>query len=320
MTVAMSRISARVPTERDSVAEVIARTGQVIDGRLLSRMFMLDKSPRLATGDKMIDLILDAGHEALDGRPASKVLYGHTLLVQPFGHRDEFVATARDRLGLAGVPVYGISRIGCTSVLRAADLAYRFLTRPGASSGEAVLVLGGDQGTMAGTLRFIRPVTVCGDAAAAFVMRRDEGRYRYLGSARSRDTRFHRSTRMTDGEARLFGTSIVKGVAAAVDAALDRVGLTRDRVDWIMPHMANAMMWRSICRALRIGMDKVYLELFPEQGHTYGIDALLALQHADRSGQLAPGQRCVLVAVGQGAYFHVTVVEVMAESCGPTLN
>jgi 3-oxoacyl-[acyl-carrier-protein] synthase-3 len=314
VTVALSPISARVPSERDSVAEVVARTvGRVVDQRLLSRVLRLDKSPRLAADDRMIDLILDAGREALDGRPASMVLYAHTLLMQPFGHQDEFMAAARSRLGLTGVPVYGISRIGCSSVLRAADLANRYLTRPGADGGEAVLVIGGDQGTVANTLRFIPPYTVCGDAAAAFVMRRGEGRYRYLGSGGLRDARFHRNVRMTEDEARLLGASIARSVAAAVDAALARAGMVRDQVDWIMPHMANAMMWRNICRELRISMDKVYLELLPEQGHTFGVDAVLALQHADRSGRLAAGQRCMLVAVGQGAYFHATLVEVLAQ-------
>lgn len=319
MTIAMSRISARMPVERDPVGDVIARaTGAVLDQRVLSRVLRLGQSPRLPPGERMIDLILDAGREALSGRPVSMVLYAHTLLVQPFGHHDEFVATARSGLDLAGVPVYGISRVGCTSVLRAADLAHRYLTRPETGENEAVLVIGGDQGTVTSMLRFIPPVTVCGDAAAAFVMRRADGRYRYLSSAGFRDTRFHRNSKMSDEEARQFGVSVAGNVAEAVDTALARAGLARDDIDWIMPHMANAVMWRNICRELRIGLDKVCLELLPDQGHTFGVDALLALRHADRSGRLAVGQRCLLVAIGQGAYFHATVVEVMAETCEPT--
>jgi 3-oxoacyl-[acyl-carrier-protein] synthase-3 len=102
-------------------------------------------------------------------------------------------------------------------------------------------------------------------------------------------------------------------VVAAVDAALMRTGLTRSDVDWIMPNMVNALMWRNISRELQVSMDKIYLELLADQGHMFGIDALLALEHADRSGRLAAGQRCVLVALGQGAYYQATVVEVMAE-------
>jgi 3-oxoacyl-[acyl-carrier-protein] synthase-3 len=307
----MSAIAAQMPSGRESVARVIAEAaGQEVDQRMLTRMLKLDESRQLADGERMIDLVLDAGREALGGRTASMVLYAHTLVEQPFGHHDEFVATVRERLDLAGVPVYGISRIGCASVLRAADIGHRYLTRADVDDSDAVLVIGGDQGTMADILRFIPPFTVCGDSAAAFVMRRGDGKYRYLASARHRDTRFHRNVRMSDHEMRELGASIAGSVAAATDAALAIAGLQREDIDWIMPHMANAMLWRSICRELRIGIGKVYLDPLPEQGHMFGIDALLALRHADRAGKLAAGQLCLLVAIGQGAYFHVTVVEV----------
>ncbi len=316
MTVAMSPISARVPGELDSVTDLLARHQRSpMEQRLFTRVFKLEKSPRLSPGERMLDLILDAGREALAGRQADMVFYGHTLLVQPFGHRDEFVPEVRRRLGLPGVPVYGISHIACTSVLRAADLAYRFLTRPNATDDDAVLVLGGDQGSMASTLRIMPGFAVCGDAAAAFVMRRGEGRYRYLGSAATRDTRFHRNSRMTEQEAKLFGATSSANVAAVVDAALARTGLERSDVDWIMPHMANPMMWRRVSRDLCIPMEKIYLEQLSDQGHVFGVDGLLALAHADRAGRVAPGARCVLVALAQGAFFHATVVEVMADSC-----
>jgi 3-oxoacyl-[acyl-carrier-protein] synthase-3 len=312
--VALSPIAAQVPSQRDSVAEVISRAaGHEVDERMLRRVMKLADSPRLADGERLIDLVLDAGREALGGRSASMILYAHTLLEQPFGHRNEFVSAARERLELDGVPVYGISRIGCTSLLRAADLAHRYLTRSGAGDGDAVLVIGGDQGTLADTTRFIPPQTVCGDSAAAFVMRRGEGRYRYLGSAGLRDTRFYRNMRMADDEEHQFGASLTASVAAVVDSVLSDAGMTREQVDWIMPHGAGALLWRSICRQLHLGIDKVYLDLLPGQGHTFGTDAVLALRHADLSGRLLAGQRCLLVAIGQGAYYRATLVEVVAQ-------
>ena len=168
---------------------------------------------------------------------------------------------------------------------------------------------------MASTLRIMPGFAVCGDAAAAFVMRRGEGHYRYLGSAATRSTRFHRNSRMTEQEAKLFGATSSANVAAVVDAALARTGLERSDVDWIMPHMANPMMWRRVSRdaVLRHGEDLSRAAHDP--GHVFGVDGLLALAHADRAGRVAPGARCVLVALAQGAFFHATVVEVMADSC-----
>ncbi|GAA3226387.1 hypothetical protein GCM10020256_36810 [Streptomyces thermocoprophilus] len=131
MTITLSRVAARVPSGRDSVDEILARHDRPrAERRLFTRIFGLRTSPSLADGETLLELLLDAAEEALDGRRAALVLYGHTLLVQPFGHHDEFAGHLRERLGLPGVPVYGISRINCASVLRGTDLAERFLRRP----------------------------------------------------------------------------------------------------------------------------------------------------------------------------------------------
>ncbi|MFG2263223.1 3-oxoacyl-[acyl-carrier-protein] synthase III C-terminal domain-containing protein [Streptomyces sp. NPDC048720] len=319
MTITLSRVAARVPDQRDSVDEILARYDRPrAERRLFTRIFGLRTSPSLAEGESLLESLLDAGREALAGRRADLVLYGHTLLVQPFGHHDEFVSLVRDRLARPATPVYGISRINCASVLRAADLADRFLRRPGAGADDTVLVLGGDQGSMGDMSRIIPGFVVCGDAAAAFVMGREggrhRGRYRYLGGAAVRDARFHRNLRMSTEESREFGTACVEGMARVIDEALRRAGLGRDDVDWIMPHMSNAFVWRAVSGALGIPMDRVHLDLLPEQGHTFGVDALMALDHADRTGRLAPGTRCVLAAQGMGAYFQAAVVEVTEEA------
>ncbi|MCK1822341.1 3-oxoacyl-ACP synthase [Streptomyces sp. XM83C] len=319
MTITLSRVAARVPSGRDSVDEILARHDRPrAERRLFTRIFGLRTSPSLADGETLLELLLDAAEEALDGRRAALVLYGHTLLVQPFGHHDEFAGHLRERLGLPGVPVYGISRINCASVLRGTDLAERFLRRPGASPDDLVLVLGGDQGSMGDLSRIIPGFVVCGDAAAAVVMGRDgerhRGRYRYLGGAAVRDARFHRNLRMSTEESREFGTACVEGMAGVIDAAVRQAGLGRDDIDWIMPHMSNAFVWRAVSGALGIPMDHVYLDLLPEQGHTFGVDALMALAHADRTGRLTPGQRCVLAAQGMGAYFQAAVVEVTEDA------
>ncbi|WP_245876797.1 3-oxoacyl-[acyl-carrier-protein] synthase III C-terminal domain-containing protein [Streptomyces uncialis] len=315
MTITMSRVAVRVPDGRDGVDEILARYDRPrAERRLFTRIYGLRTSPVLAAGESLLEQLLDAGREALAGQRAALVLYGHTLLVQPFGHHDEFVSEIRDRLALPGVPVYGISRINCASVLRGADLADRFLSRPSAAPEDTVLVLGGDQGSMGDMSRVIPGVAVCGDAAAAFVMGREgtnhRGRYRYLGGAAARDDRFHRNLRMTPEESRAFGAACVEGMAGVVDAALERTGLRRDEVDWIMPHMSNAFVWRAVGGALGIPMERICLDLLPDQGHLFGVDALTALDHADRTGRLRPGQRCVLAAQGMGAYFQAAVVEV----------
>ncbi len=87
-------------------------------------------------------------------------------------------------------------------------------------------------------------------------------------------------------------------------------GLGTESLDWVMPHLSNRMFWRTFSAQSGIPWDRICLDLMPEQGHNFGGDALMALGHEDRAGRLRPGDRCALVAIGQGAYFQSMIVEV----------
>ncbi|WP_189049069.1 3-oxoacyl-[acyl-carrier-protein] synthase III C-terminal domain-containing protein [Micromonospora sonchi] len=314
MTITLSRVTIRLPRRLDPVDEILERSGRPrTERRLMTRVYGMRSSPTLDDGERLLDLLVDAGRAALDGRLTSLVLYGHTLLVQPFGHDGELAAALRAGLDQPGANVYGVSGIACTSVLRSIELAARYLGRPGAADDETVLVLGGDQGSLGSASRVIPGFVVCGDGAAAFTVRRGRGRYRYLAGAAARDTRFHHNLRMSDEDAREFGASSVQGVVRAIREALAGCGLVPSDVDWILPARCNRFVWQAICRELDLGIDQVHLDLLADQGHIFGLDALLSLAHMDRGGQLRPGDRCVLVAIGQGAYFQASVVEVTPE-------
>jgi 3-oxoacyl-[acyl-carrier-protein] synthase-3 len=314
VTVTLSRVVARLPSRREPVDEILERCGRPrFERRLMTRVYGMRTSPTLAAGERLLDLLIDAGREALGGRRAGLVLYGHTLLVQPFGHDGGLADRLRAALGLPDAHVYGISGIACTSVLRSVELAERYLGDSGRSGRETVLVLGGDQGSLGGASRIIPGSVVCGDGAAAFTVRRGGGRYRYLGGAAVRDTRFHRNLRMTAEDAQEFGASSLQGVARAIRGAVAAARLEMSDVDGVLPHLCNRFLWQGICRELGLGFDRVHLDLLAEQGHVFGLDALLSLAHLDHAGRLRPGDRCVLVAIGQGAYFQASVVEVTEE-------
>jgi 3-oxoacyl-[acyl-carrier-protein] synthase-3 len=315
VTVTLSRVSAALPGRMVAVDEILDRNGwSGTEQRLFTKVYKLLRSPTLAPGERMEDLLVDAGRRALGDGGAALVLYGHTLLVQEFNFRPGFPDRFRAALGLDGVPFFGLSHIACTSVLRVVELARRYLYRPGADPAERVLVIGGDQGSIDDCARIVPRMTVGGDAAVAFTVQRGPGRYRYLGGAAQRDTRFHRSLRMSPEELRLFGSVCADLVLDTLTSAVKSAGLTLDDVDRFMPHLSNAMFWRGFCGQTDLPLAKFCLDLLPEQGHTFGADALMALDRADRTGRLATGQRCALISLGQGAYFQVVVVEVEEES------
>jgi len=119
---------------------------------------------------------------------------------------------------------------------------------------------------------------------------------------------------MSAEEAALFNEVCCEETVRTMRRAAEAVGLTTDQVDWVMPHLSNRMFWGRVSKRSGIPKDRICLDLIPELGHNFGADALIALEHADRSGRLRPGDRCMLVAIGQGAYFQSMVVEVKEDS------
>ncbi|HEY4023718.1 MAG TPA: 3-oxoacyl-[acyl-carrier-protein] synthase III C-terminal domain-containing protein [Pseudonocardiaceae bacterium] len=314
MTIALSRVSVGLPDRMESVEDILARNDRpVTERRLFTKVYKLRQSPTLQPGEQMADLIVRTGRAALGGERATMVLYGHTLLLQEFGYRGGFAKRLRGGLGLPGVPFYGVSHIACTSVLRSVELARAYLMRPEADPDDTVLLLGGDHGSVVDSARIVPGMTVGGDAAIGVLVHRGPGRYRYLGGALARDSRFHRSLRMSHDDLRLFSQVCCSTAISVMNRALADAGITQGDVDWVMPHLSNAMFWRTFSNASGIAMDKFCLDLISEQGHTFGADALMALAHMERTGRLEVGQRCLLIALGQGAYFQAVVVEIGAD-------
>ncbi|SFC88503.1 3-oxoacyl-[acyl-carrier-protein] synthase III C-terminal domain-containing protein [Streptomyces aidingensis] len=309
--VGLERVAVRLPGRVEKVADIMRRTGHdPAESRLFKTLFGLRHSPSLAPGEQWEDLLTAAGREALGGGHASLVLYGHTLLTQEFALRGGFADRMRARLGLPGSRFFGLSHINCVSVLRGVELARRYLRRPGVSPDDRVLILGGDHASVHDASRVMPGMAVGGDGVIAVAVRpHGRARYRYLGGAASRDARFHRKDLSAD-RAVLFSQICRE---QAVDTALRAVrdaGLTPADIDWVMPHLSNRMFWSTFGRLTGIPRDRICTDLIPERGHNFGGDALMALEHAESTGRLRPGHRCVLLSLALGAYFQAVIVEV----------
>lgn len=317
--ITLSRVAVCLPGRVESVDGILERTGSGLkERRIFAKMHGLRDSPTLAEDERLEDLLVQAGRTALDGGPAGLVLYGHTLLMPELDVGGQSAERLRERLGLPGSQVYGVSHVNCVSVLRSVELARRYLYRPGADPDDRVLVLGGDQGSANHDLdRYIRGTTVTGDCAVALTVQRAESRhrhrYRYLAGASSRDARFYQTTGMTPEMAGLFQKLCSEQAAQTLDRAAQAAGLSMDRLDWVMLHFSNQMFTRAFSSMSGIPKDRICMELLPERGHNFGTDSLMALEHADRSGRLRPGERCALVAIGLGSYFQAIIAEVVEE-------
>ncbi|WP_106744123.1 beta-ketoacyl-ACP synthase III [Yoonia maritima] len=91
----------------------------------------------------------------------------------------------------------------------------------------------------------------------------------------------------------------VEKLAQTADTALDKVGLTSDDVDWVVPHQANIRIIQATARKLGVGMDRVIVTV-QDHGNTSAASIPLALSVGVSNGQIKPGDLVVTEAIGGG--------------------
>ena len=82
-------------------------------------------------------------------------------------------------------------------------------------------------------------------------------------------------------------------------AALEKAGLQKEDIDWLVPHQANIRIMLSTARKLRLSPEKV-IQTVHEHGNTSAASIPLALDAGVRDGQIQRGQKLLLEGVGGG--------------------
>lgn len=107
----------------------------------------------------------------------------------------------------------------------------------------------------------------------------------------------------TTGYLRMQGKEVfrhaVEKLAQTAHAALEKVGLTSDDVDWIVPHQANLRIIKSTAQKMGIDMDRVVVTV-QDHGNTSAASIPLALSVGVERGQIKEGDLIVTEAIGGG--------------------
>ncbi|HBC58503.1 MAG TPA: 3-oxoacyl-ACP synthase, partial [Gammaproteobacteria bacterium] len=91
----------------------------------------------------------------------------------------------------------------------------------------------------------------------------------------------------------------VKTLGQIVDETLDAHGLSREDVDWLVPHQANIRIIQATARKLKMPMERVVVTV-DRHGNTSGASIPLALDEAVRDGRIQKGDLVLLEAFGGG--------------------
>ena len=99
----------------------------------------------------------------------------------------------------------------------------------------------------------------------------------------------------------------VEKLAQTAHTALDKVGLSAEDVDWVVPHQANIRIIQSTAKKLGVGMDRVVVTV-QDHGNTSAASIPLALSVGVANGQIEQGDLIVTEAIGGGLAWGSAVI------------
>lgn len=104
----------------------------------------------------------------------------------------------------------------------------------------------------------------------------------------------------------LFRQAVEK-LAATAETALEKVGLSGDDVDWIVPHQANIRIIQGTAKKMGVSMDKVVVTV-QDHGNTSAASIPLAMSVGKQNGQIKQGDLVVAEAIGGGLAWGSVVI------------
>ena len=107
----------------------------------------------------------------------------------------------------------------------------------------------------------------------------------------------------TIGHLRMQGKEVfrhaVEKLASTAHDALEKVGLSGEDVDWLVPHQANIRIIEATARRMQLPMERVVVTV-QDHGNTSAASIPLALSVGKARGQIKEGDLLVTEAIGGG--------------------
>ena len=275
-----------------------------------------------AEGQATSDLAIAAARNALDdaglaGNDIDALILATATPDQTFPSTAVKVQTA---IGMAGGFAFDIQAVcaGFVFALAQADAMIR------AGLARRVMVIGAE--TFSRILDFEDRSTcvLFGDGAGALILEGAEGTGRPLdrgvlavdlhSDGRYTDLLYvdgGPSTTGTTGVVKMAGQEIFKHavvkLAQTGGAALERAGLDKSEVDWLVPHQANLRIMTMTAQKLGVPMERVVVTV-QEHGNTSAASIPLALSVAHADGRISKGDVLLLEAIGGGLAWGAAVL------------
>jgi len=115
----------------------------------------------------------------------------------------------------------------------------------------------------------------------------------------------------TSGYLRMQGREVfrhaVEKLAATAETALEKLGLSPEDIDWLVPHQANLRIIKGTAQKMGIPLDRVVITV-QDHGNTSAASIPLALSIGKERGQIRTGDLLLLEAIGGGLAWGAVIL------------
>ncbi len=215
-------------------------------------------------------------------------------------------------LGISDTPAFSVET-ACSGFIYALSIADKYIRL---GEAKCALVIGADALSKILNWKDRATCVLFGDGAGAVVLQASEepgllttvisadGKYRDLLQCQYGPSRGYDA--LIAGEAagvEMKGAEVFKvavnTLSALVDVTLEKAGVDRAAVDWLVPHQANLRIIQAAAKKLGLPMEQVVVTV-QDHGNTSSASIPLALDRAVRDGRIQKGQTLLLEAFGGG--------------------
>ena len=238
-----------------------------------------------------------------------------------------FPATAcfvQKKIGASKAACLDISA-ACAGFLFGLEIAQQFIT---SHTHDTVLVIGAEKLTAITNWTDRNTCVLFGDGAGAAVLRHRGSTHGVISTHIGSDGKYSDILFMPGGGSRcpitrenvdlnlqtihMTGKEVYKQAVTAMlkasKKALDQAGLAIEDIACIIPHQANVRIIEAIADRLGISREKMFVNL-DRYGNTSAAAVAIALDEANRSGRIKPGDYILMVVFGGGLTWASTVIE-----------
>jgi 3-oxoacyl-[acyl-carrier-protein] synthase-3 len=215
------------------------------------------------------------------------------------------------RLGIPACPSIGMEA-ACTSFIYALTTADKFIK---AGESKCALIIGAECISKLVDWTDRNTCVLFGDGAGAVIVRASDepgiiathlgadGQYKellYYPVGASKDLHIAGTD---DAGITMRGNEVfkvaVRTLGNVANEVLEKAGVDKDELDWLIPHQANIRIIQATAKRLGLPMEKVIVTV-QDHGNTSAASVPMALDVGVRDGRVQPGQLVLMEAFGGG--------------------